>query len=910
MRSLDQEERKGDLRPLAQPGESGQAREPQVFLLTLCIGLALILVTLYALSRICSYSKELDWLVYELLAVVGAVVLFGLSFVLTPARTPLTAYRIGLLVSGGIVLVTGWHFMRAAGPPPFYARWCLVLAWAPACGYVLESRKGAQEGHAADRWNRWTGFFAVGVTNVLGVAAAMTFFDFGESTFAWMLVAACALSTLAYAWHRRPGRGRTPITSCSLAPRPGKCRGSTRGRFYVPYPLRFLLAGAVVALLTAEPVDHFHTNYYIGPALDVTLGKSILLDTPSVYGYLSIHFLVLLLKVTGVGFVALNVLDWLMTGLVFAFTYAILRRICREPLARLLSLAIIGAWTVCCTPDPVAGPMRYGLLVMVCWSLVCLPQRWRYAAGGLFSAVAAFWAMDTAIQIAPAWLCACGVSVIQSYTTSKAAIRGLCKRLIFFVSVCLAILALIVAYESQHGHIAQAVKSVLELVALRTTSYCQHARPIPYYGAHYFAILIAVAGLVTATHLLVNHRRSPWLVLAVFLAVHNVAVLGRFINCPKSWLITQLALPYFFQFLLIWRVMRDDMGLSRRQIERALMLPVTFFSLAITALVGLATPDVIALVGEAYGDVFHTVRAPSQAGPEAEPLLRGVQRLYGRAGRDVAVISEGIGTAMLVKARMKNALPLNPINMTVDAEPPDWIEAWIAPVMESLPLGSLVVFDSGIRASKVMGALLERFELERLAVLRRDDVPRPWSHVADQMNVGVYRIQSRRTERLDSAEAVLRACREGLSIDPQSVMAFTALPGWFRDSADVQGFVSVCREVAQESPEAGVPHLVLGVTLAAAGDAENALRALSRACALGLPTEQLQQQLEEQIRPLEDALHQHGSASSIDLADLPILHDPFLHEFVLLGRQLRQARGGRHRPRLDPDRRRAGPSTE
>ena len=68
------------------------------------------------------------------------------------------------------------------------------------------------------------------------------------------------------------------------------------GKKKILWILLFIFLGILLFIWNQRPIEYHHYSYYVGPIFDVIKGKSLLHDTPSQYGYLSINFLALFEK--------------------------------------------------------------------------------------------------------------------------------------------------------------------------------------------------------------------------------------------------------------------------------------------------------------------------------------------------------------------------------------------------------------------------------------------------------------------------------------------------------------------------------------------------------------------------------------------------------------------------------------
>lgn len=129
--------------------------------------------------------------------------------------------------------------------------------------------------------------------------------------------------------------------------------------------LVFLLL--VIFIIIQKPIEYHHYSFYVGPILDVIKGKSLLGDTPSQYGYLSIHFLAFILGKIGLSFDSFHLINTLLVCLFFLLAcYIFFRLIKNRYLALLCSIVFITLQTLflimstICIPQPVLCDLVLG----------------------------------------------------------------------------------------------------------------------------------------------------------------------------------------------------------------------------------------------------------------------------------------------------------------------------------------------------------------------------------------------------------------------------------------------------------------------------------------------------------------------------------------------------------------------
>ena len=164
--------------------------------------------------------------------------------------------------------------------------------------------------------------------------------------------------------------------------------------------------------LVQKPIAYHHYSFYLGPAFDVIKGKSLLGDTPSQYGYLSIHFLATILERIGFSFKNFHLLNLFLFAGYYLLGSLVLLKLNKNKFLGLIT-AIIFITLQPLFSDysrvllPSTGPLRFGFGLLIIWGLVYLSNSAAFIFGSIFSAIALFWSAETAIYIIPAWLMTC-----------------------------------------------------------------------------------------------------------------------------------------------------------------------------------------------------------------------------------------------------------------------------------------------------------------------------------------------------------------------------------------------------------------------------------------------------------------------------------------------------------------------
>lgn len=425
---------------------------------------------------------------------------------------------------------------------------------------------------------------------------------------------------------------------CFLAPR-------IKIRYQPPLWLITIVLIPLIIGSVLKPIDYHHYISFAGAAFDVLKGKQLLVDTPSIYGYLSIHFIAAVLKHVGVTLRSFHFLNMGLFAGYFILACLVIFKLVKN---RLWALAIAIMWISLPTIfsyhsvsfPPQIGPLRFGLSLLVIAALAYLPVRLAVILGSLFSAVALFWSAETAIYVIPAWL----VTLLVFGKRDRLVGLGL------LTMVGSLIYLLLRSNGFSFGRFVEFASSIQGGVV---------ALPIPFFGNYYLAVMVLILGVVAIAY--------HWQPLMVFLTVHNLAIFSYFVSRSHENNIVNLSGFIILELLVIgqnWRI------------KKLLIVPLTLF---------------LTLFGfRLFSQILkQDIHGWLPAGSDG-PVLTVALEQYRLQNRPVALLADDGDTRLLIESGIKNELPLNPAIMNTWLKPGSEYQ-YLDPATEKLLPGTLVI---------------------------------------------------------------------------------------------------------------------------------------------------------------------------------------------------------------------------
>lgn len=452
-----------------------------------------------------------------------------------------------------------------------------------------------------------------------------------------------------------------------------------------------------------------HSSYYYGPVFDILNGKSLLYDTPSQYGYLSIHFIALMEKVIGVTVASFTRLDSFLYVISTALAGLIFLKLTKNKfLSLILAFLFISFQTFFSDYNsflyPSSGPLRFGFGVLICFFLLYFPGRLSFLAGTVLASISVFWSAEVALYTAPAWIFTVVVIAWKKSGLNREFVKEVLVRLgfLFFLILLLGLAIALKEYRPSSGW--PDFYNYLQYALVYQGGY--YAILIPLYGNHYFYIFISIFGLGMLFHLLTKKSSSPLLPVFSFLSFYNMTIFSYFIS--RSWysLITSIAGFLVIEIVLIYKLLRETLGFSARELKAYFATPAIIFCVLFVSKCYYNNNPPVNKVIESNFKFF--LNLPS----ETTPLLAEIANKYKLEMKNVILLST-YDTQYLTEAKIKNFLPLNPSLMTFDL--PGWKGKYLDPKIKQIPAGTILIDDLTLNSNPYVSEslILIKNEIER-----------------------------------------------------------------------------------------------------------------------------------------------------------------------------------------------------
>lgn len=204
--------------------------------------------------------------------------------------------------------------------------------------------------------------------------------------------------------------------------------------------IAIVILGVVATLRThLDLLGRYHHDYYVGPALDVLHGRTVLVDTASQYGVGAIYFIAGVVRIAGtsMAYSATTVLGAFLAAVECCLAYALSRRLhVDRPLAAAAAIVVVAAVVYGQVGSiyeyPSTGMLRFGIAVAAVLAASYLnspPRRAGYAVLLAVLALAAVWSAETLIYTAWVFAATVAAAALELRHASRSFIRPLISML-------------------------------------------------------------------------------------------------------------------------------------------------------------------------------------------------------------------------------------------------------------------------------------------------------------------------------------------------------------------------------------------------------------------------------------------------------------------------------------------------
>ena len=603
------------------------------------------------------------------------------------------------LLEGLAVVVLATRGAEAVGLGNSFA-WLLALAvawWLAAAGALgsLLTRNAPVRLLPAPR-TAWA------IAGLLGTGAALTFVDLGSLPVG-VLALGAAVAVAAFLVANRAG-----------LPRPAGAWGTAIDVAVVGLVVIGVTGVQVIspedpALALDTDIIQFHQNFFLGPANQVVHGDAMLVDTFSQYGVGAIYAIAGWFELVPIGNGTLGLLDGLLSALVFASAYAVLRL---AGMSRWLATAAVGVAVLALVYGlnyPVGallqhGGLRFGVPMGVLL-FAALEARRPGAVPRLMQLVvlgtSSIWALDvfayTLLTLAA--VVALRVAIMPraerpgelAWWLIGAAVACLIAQLLFVV------LTLIVAGElPDWGRYLDTLRSFLAGSIGDLTYDFRPWSPAFLVGALYFCSALALGLLLRLLPALVAANRPAVIALAGSTA-YGVALYSYFVNRSLNDVLPYIGLPAVL-VVALWLQLAKPAGVVGRQRSLAFAAAAAAGTLMVagawagagnrfseSALAHLAPG------GASLGGALDRLGDLPALHPEAPAGVYLLAEAMPGEEHSVVLTDTDLGIEILSRADRASALPLGDLweNFSVSAQQVDAVREAVA----ELDAGDRVLID-------------------------------------------------------------------------------------------------------------------------------------------------------------------------------------------------------------------------
>jgi hypothetical protein len=422
-----------------------------------------------------------------------------------------------------------------------------------------------------------------------------------------------------------------------------------------------------------------HNNTSLGPANDLLGGKSMLVDTYSIYGVGSMYFLAALFEVVPIGYGAFGLLVAMAMAVMYAIAYAILRLAGCSPLlaaAAMAAAVVSSVFSTVGSPStfPSLGAMRWGfgylLVLLAVWAARGArgPTALRLV-GGAIVGIASVWSFEVFVYTGAAYAAIAAYMAAArraevSWTRSVASL--LVPAAVACVTAHLALAGWTLAREGQLPSWDPYLAIVREFV---TGPYNRLVAPPWWSGIAYGAFLFGSAAAVSAIVLRLPRfeaENRPALVAIAGLTAFGVAIFTYGVRFSHEDYVARADLPGLM-VMVLWVQVAARSRLARP--ARVALAATAFWVVAVLIAAGwdhveseaqrtalmTALPGNGRSLGEEVSDVWGNPPIQARAMP-AEALL---DRYWPDEDRVLVMLHPDLAVETLMRSDRVNELPVS-----------------------------------------------------------------------------------------------------------------------------------------------------------------------------------------------------------------------------------------------------------
>lgn len=562
-------------------------------------------------------------------------------------------------------------------------------------------------------------------------------------------------------------------------------------------------------LLCQKPPQYGHYKTFMGPMLDVLHGKSLLGETPSIYGYLNIHLVARLLQCFGLSAQSFHLFNLAFYAAYYTAFIWLVWRLLRSITATAACAIVILLLQTAFAPNisalfPSSGCLRFGPGLAMAALLITQPWKRAHWLGSMVCAFSIFFSAEASFYTCPAWFTCCFAHAWIANDRLLSRIRNGLTAILPTIAMTGALFIWIYfrEYRSEYGW-PQFSRLYEYALAYQNVSDAAQMRP---FGKQYLLVFVGLLGLTQALHLTLSRKTTPLLPAAAFLAIHNIAILSYYIVQSNENYAVNLFFFYILQGALIFSVLRYAQDVPPKFAHALFAAPCILFFVLFVLHSAVPAYGHLREIPGTLAKNFE--RGKTRGGNPAGtvPLLTQLCRKYDIAPGRLAMFNVHSDTKLLLDADLANALPFNPALMTIEL--PGWEVEYLPAALDRLEPGMFFVSVRG--ENVVMDPLRTWFDIDYVDTLSDTALPPGQSPHLRQIDLDVFRIVRRYALPLSLQARFAEACLRD-------------------DNGDLAGALSEYRAINELSPGNAQVQVRLGAALAATHPPEEGLRVIMKA---------------------------------------------------------------------------------
>ncbi len=437
---------------------------------------------------------------------------------------------------------------------------------------------------------------------------------------------------------------------------------------------------------------YFDYSPYLGATYDVLQGKSLLYDTPSIYGYLSIRIAAVLLGPLGYSFKTFYLYNTILYVLFHISVIAIFTKLFRSYWISIAAfLLTVGLQLQFWTLDPSSGPLRFGMgMLMLLLSVLFVNRSFTSFLGLFLSATAVFWSAEAGLFVLPAWIFAYTSDVLRRKDIAlKKRFLQVAQRTAYCISSVALVGFLVLITEYRPGSKFPNPGRIYEYMLMYKNVY--DANLFPAIGSYWFSIPIILFSLGLTFFLLLRGSSSKWYSALAFISIHNVAVLSYYVTQSYYEYIIHIAIFYFLALALSVKVIHEEFSIRWPTIRLLLLPMVVGFCGFLSLLSGIILFRNASVIWDAFHTQILTAQGVGGNPIEQKPVLHKLRDHFQLSLDKVIVLSKDNDTKLIVDSGVVNLLPINPASMLYELPWEYLKDVYLEPALKELSKGTVVI---------------------------------------------------------------------------------------------------------------------------------------------------------------------------------------------------------------------------